>query len=114
MPNMVSTLSGFNVSARFVLVKKEIDDGDIVESSKVRPPLYFQGNMMPIHPKDLLVKPEGERRFKWWTMHTTLQLQVDDEIKDKDGLIYRVMNSSDWSQSGYYTYHIVQGPGPVA
>ena len=66
MPNMVTTLHGFEETMQFQLVKKTVVDFDIVESSKVIPPLWFEGVLQPIHPRDLLVKPEGERKFKWW------------------------------------------------
>lgn len=110
MPDMKTTLHGFEQNAIFEIVVKTVSGGDVVESSKVRPPLYFQGIFQPIHPKELLVKPEGERNFKWWRLITDMKLQNDWIIKDAKGTKYRVMTSSDWGISGYVAYDLTEGP----
>lgn len=111
MPNMVTTIFGLEQTIVFQLVEKTIVGMDLVETTKVRPELFFEGVIQPIHPKELLVKPEGERKFQWWNLITDLQLEVDQIIKDEKGSIYRVMSSNDWSQAGFYTYQLTEGPG---
>ena len=62
-------------------------------------------------PRDLLVKPEGERKFKWWVLLTDLDIAVDTVIKDQQGIQYRVMSSTDWRNAGYRQYDLTEGPG---
>lgn len=111
MPNMASTLMGFEQSIQFQLITKTVSDHDVVETSKVRPVLWFEGVLEPLNPRDLMVKPEGERKFKWWTLITDMVLPVDSVVKDDRSLVYRVMSSADWSQAGYHQYQLVEGPG---
>lgn len=111
MPNMISTIQRFEETMQFQIVKKTIVDGDLAEGSKVPVILWFEGMLQPLHPKELLVKSEGERKFKWWTLFTDLDLAVDWIVKDDQGKIYRVMNSSDWRAGGFVQYQLVEGPG---
>lgn len=111
MPNMQSVIFGFEETMQFQIVKKTVVDHDLVETSKVPIVLWFEGNLQPMHPRELLVKPEGERRFKWWTLFTDMDLEVDTIIKDRDGSEFRVMASSNWTQAGYQQYQLVEGPG---
>lgn len=111
MPSMASTLFGFEETLQFEIVVKTVVEGDIVETSNVKPRLFFEGVLQPMHPKELLVKSEGERKWKWWTLFTDMVLEVDTVIKDKGNIEYRVMASSDWQQAGYTQYQLVEGPG---
>lgn len=111
MPNVASAMRRFQETMQFQIVKKTVVDHDLVETSKIPVPLWFEGNLQPLHPHELLVKPEGERKFKWWTLYTDLVLTVDTVIKDQDGLIYRVMASSDWQDAGFTQYQLIEGPG---
>lgn len=111
MPNMSSTLAGFEETVVFEIVKTTVVDHDVVQTSKVAPTLYFEGVLLPITPQKLLVKPEGERKWKWWTLYTDLRLATDDIVKDEQGALYRVMSINDWRQAGYYQYELTEGPG---
>lgn len=111
MPNMMNVIRRFENTLQFQVVKKTIIDGDLAEASKVPVVLWFEGTLQPIHPRELMVKPEGERKFKWWTLLSDLQLNVDWIIKDQQGAIYRVMNTTDWRDAAFYTYQLIEGPG---
>lgn len=111
MPSMASTLAGFEETFQFQIVKKTVVDHDLVESSKVAPALWFEGVLQPVPPQKLLVKPEGERKWKWWQLYTDLELAVDTVIKDPEGILFRVMSITDWSQGDYFQYELVEGPG---
>lgn len=111
MPNMQTTIHGFEQSFQFQIVTKTVSDHDVVETSKIKPILWFEGNLQPLNPRELLVKSEGERKFKWWTLITDLVLAVDSVVKDDRGLQFRVMASSDWDEGGYHQYQLIEGPG---
>lgn len=111
IPSMADVLSGFEETIGFQIVKKTVVDHDLVETSKVVPPLYFEGVLQPIQPQKLIVKSEGERKFKWWTLFADMRLEPDYVVKDQQGLIYRVMSVTDWRQAGYFQYELIEGPG---
>lgn len=111
IPFVGSVIFGFEETLRFQIVKKTVVDHDLQESSKVPVPLYFEGNLQPLHPKELLVKPEGQRKWKWYTLFTDMRLEVDTVLIAEDGIKYRVMASSDWGPVGYTSYQLIEGPG---
>lgn len=111
MPSMASAIMGFEETMQFTIVNKQVVDHEISESSKTPVILWFEGNIQPLHSKELLVKPEGERKWKWWSLFTEMDLEVDTIIADRNGVQFRVMASNDWSQAGYQQYQLTEGPG---
>lgn len=109
MPNLSSAVRRFENTMQFQIVEKAIVDGDVVETSKAPVVLWFEGSVIPKHPRELAIKPEGQRKFKWWDLYTDLELVVDSVIKDQSGFTYRVMSSSDWDQSGFHIYELMEG-----
>lgn len=106
-PIMREALSGLVEQAQFALVKSTQENFDTVEA--VDATSYFLGSLQPIKPRSLLVKPEGWRRWKWYSLWTTQTLEVGDYVRDGAGLQYRVMSKNDWSQASYYEYELTQG-----
>lgn len=111
MPNVSSAIRHFEETLQFQIVKKTVTDGDLAETSEVKVPLWFEGALIPMNPRELLVKPEGERKFKWWTLFSDLDLKVDWIVKDEHGVLYRVMNTTDWRSAFYRQYQLIEGPG---
>lgn len=109
MPNLSNTVRRFEETMQFQIVNKAIVDGDVVETSKAPVILWFEGSLIPKNPRELVIKPEGQRKFKWWDLYTDLELKVDDVIKDIHGLTYRVMSSTDWEQAEYHMYELMEG-----
>lgn len=114
MPNVSTAIRRFEVTLQFQIVQKTVVDGDLAEASRVVPVLWFEGLLEPLNAQELMIKAEGERKFKWWSLFTDLEIEVDTVIKDQDGKIYRVMNSTDWMDSGYHQYQLKEGPGVSA
>lgn len=111
IPNLSNVIRRFEQTMQFQIVKKTVVDHDVEQTSFVRPPLWFEGTLQPLKETELLVKPEGERKFKWYLLFTDIIFDVDTVIKDMDGNVYRIMNSSNWADAGVSYYQIIEGLG---
>lgn len=109
MPNMLSTIQRFEDTMEFTLVRKTIIDGDVAEASKLPVKTFFEGTIQALHPRELAIKPEGERSFKWLTLWTDMKLATDDVVVDENGTQFRVMNNTDWRDGGYSQYQLIEG-----
>ena len=110
IPNLQNAVRRFEQTLQVELVKKTIIDGDVAESAQIPVPIFFEGTILPMHPRQLEVKPEGERAWKWWTLITDLVITTDTVVKDSHGTLFRVMSSTDWSDAEYRQYELVEGP----
>jgi hypothetical protein len=111
MPNLSNAVRRFEDTIQFQIVSKTVDDFGIDETSAVKPPLFFEGQLQPLHPRELMVKPEGQRQYKWWTLFTDLKLENDWIVKDEGGITYRVMSVTDWRAADFRTYQLIEGMG---
>lgn len=107
-PNMAEALWGTTNTIDFEIVNKTVSDHEVVEGAANI--VTFQGDIQPIPPQKLTIKPEGQRRWKWYTMRTTQEMSVDYIVQDPQGKQYRVMSVTDWHSYGYFEYELVQGP----
>lgn len=92
---------------QFKVIKKIPQDGELFE--KTIETVWFRGVFEPLPQRMLLVKPEGQRQWIWWTLWTTQCLDLDTIIRDKNGVEYRVMLENNWRNGGYRSYEITQG-----
>ncbi len=94
---------------QYAIVGKTADDFEVVEQKgKVA---YFDAVKQPLPARELRIKPEGQREWRWWALWSTQPLKLDDMVADEDGNQYRVMKQSDWDKiGGYFEYHITEGP----
>lgn len=106
LPIMSDAFSGLTDQIQFAIINSNKDDFDIVETIKAVN--YFQGNLQPMHPRRLAIKPEGERRWKWWQLWTRQDIPVGNYVRDVQGRTFKVMASSDWSEADYREYELIQ------
>lgn len=107
--NVTDALWGLTDTAQFAVIRKEAVDGEVVETKADID--YFQGALQPLPARKLLIKPEGQRSWNWWSMWTERKLKLDDEVEDAEGLRYRVMSMSNWNPNGgYFEYDLAQEP----
>lgn len=106
LPNVQGALADWFQKLTFVKMKKEIVNFSVAETPV---PYSFMGVRQPMSPRQLMIKPEGERSWDWQTIHAypDLILENDDRIFF-GGVPYRVMNKSDWKEYGYVEYQIVR------
>lgn len=94
----------------FTLVQTAAVDFEAIDTPQRD--IYFDGMLQPMKPRDLLIKPEGERKWKWWMLFTEQELQPGNILQDESGSSYRVMSTVRWDLAGYRGYEIIQAPFP--
>jgi hypothetical protein len=91
-------------------VTKSIENFQLVERKRS---IEFRGVIAPLSPRQLEIKSEGQRAWRWQEIHakSDLSLKPDDEVIFKCNR-YRVMAVHDWSDYGYYRYEIAEAFTP--
>lgn len=105
---MSEVVDSFSESIKFACIGKTTEDFEVIENTN--DVIEFDGVMQPLPARKLVIKPEGQRSWKWWTLWTETLLNLDDVVRDDDGRQFRVMTQSDWRKGGYLEYEIAQGP----
>ncbi|MBO7735904.1 MAG: hypothetical protein J6S67_25265 [Methanobrevibacter sp.] len=106
LPNVSEVLPDWFQDLTFDVVTKTVVNYEIVESLTT---IHTQGVRQPMAAQQLVIKPEGQRGWKWETIHCLpdVKLNVDDIIIF-DGVKYRVMSRWNWAEYGYLEYEICQ------
>jgi hypothetical protein len=108
IPDVSEALWDLTDAIEFRLVKKEAVDFQSKETLLDSEP--FQGTLVPVPPTDLMVKPEGQRAWQWWTLFTIMDLIPGAEVTTGDGKQFKVMSHLDWGS--VKAYEMVQMPIP--
>ena len=106
MPNMSTTLTGWEIPLELEIIKQAINDGDAVKSVQK---VQFMGVWQPMKTEDLQLLPEGQRSWDWYWIHAksgTLNLQTQDKIIF-NGRRYKVMKIKDYSLNGFIEYNVI-------
>jgi hypothetical protein len=110
-PDMSGALWGLMEPMQFNVVTTTVVDGEAIETPSNQ--IVFDGVLQPLSPRLLWIKPEGERKWKWWTLFTAQDLDLDNILQDEQGLQYRVMKEWDWRSADFQEYEIIQAPFPA-
>lgn len=108
---MSSAFWNWTEPIQFNLVSRAAVDYEAIETLETQ--TVFDGVVEPLKPRDLLIKSEGERKFKYWNLWTEQELKPDDIVQDEQGAQYRVTQKSDWRSGDYQQYEIMQTPNPA-
>lgn len=113
LPNVSGALRDLYQTMTFTVLTKTIVGGEVVEQPN---PVTFQGVVQSLSNRQLLLKPEGQRAWTYYTLHAdpVLTLQVDDVVVWL-GKQTRVTARKDFTLYGYVYYELVQdwtGAGP--
>ena len=111
IPNVADALNGFMQSLEVRLIKKTMVDGEMVETGQLPVVIRINGCLQPMPGRNLLVKPEGQRQWKWWELYTAEDIPLDSEVVDPYGVGLRVMQRGNW-MAGYFKYELAEGPVP--
>lgn len=115
LPNFSDAIGNWFQLLVFEQVVKTIVNFVVVETTT---PITFQGYVQTFTPRQLMMKPEGQRLWKWKsiTCYPGVPLKPDDVVL-YENIQYRVMESIDYKQYGYHIYNIVEdftGSGPAS
>lgn len=107
LPNVFDGIRDWVSPMQFQQITKTMQiNGEVKETSV---PVNFTGMIQPLEPRELRLKPEGQRAWSWYLLYAdiSLILQVDD-IVTWNGKQTRVMKRENWPQQGFVLYHLVQ------
>lgn len=106
LPQMGEVLVSWFQNLTFDLITKTIVDYEVKETKTT---VSTKGVRQPMSAQQLAIKPEGQRSWRWETLHCLpdIKLKIDD-IVIFDGVEYRVMQKWNWPEYGYYEYHICE------
>lgn len=113
VPDVSGAMQDYFQPMTFETVGKVVNGFQVIETGTS---ISFQGIIQPFSPRQLLLKPEGQRAWSWYFVHalTGLDLSVDDVMLFHSKQ-YRVMAKKDETLYGYLEYHLVTdytGAGP--
>lgn len=114
IPNMSDALLDWYQDMQFNKVTKTMAVGKVQEEMVL---VNFRGIINPFTGRQLYLKPEGERKWKWHEIFSdaALVLKPDDVVQYKNTQ-YRVMWVGDYRIYGYMQYHVIEdytGVGPT-
>lgn len=106
LPDMSPALSGLLQPVTFILISKANINGLVQEIQTV---INTRAVRQPFSAQKLSIRPEGQRAWRWETIHATVDLilKPDDRIL-WDGIYFRVMDKYDYKEYAYVQYDIVQ------
>jgi len=109
LPDMSDALFDFGDPISLGLIAKTAVDFESQETFTVLKSIY--GVKTPTPARELLLLPEGERQFKYWTFYSDdTSVPLDSYLQDEEGLQYRVTDYEDWGASGFRKYQLQQVP----
>jgi hypothetical protein len=106
LPKLNTAIGAWSQCLKFDCIHKSIENFQVIERHRA---VNFKGVIAPLSPRQLEIKPEGQRAWRWFEVHATADLEIkpDDEVVHKC-VRYRVMAVHDWSDYGYFRYEIAE------
>jgi hypothetical protein len=114
MPDMRAPLRGIGRRVTGQVIKQVVVDGEAKQEGQNL--LRASVVLTPLDPREILIKPEGQRKWKWWKASSAVELNIGwFLIPDHDHLIkYEIMTLADWGQARVYLYDFVETPRELA
>ena len=105
MPTMRSTIMGYMRPLGLTKIVKTVTDFQTVETEI---PIAANGTWQPFSFEQLSIRPEGERSWRWFMVHTTADvILLTDDLIVRYGTRYRVMMRGDYQDNAFVEYHVV-------
>jgi hypothetical protein len=106
LPNMSETIKTWFQDLTFKRITKSIVNFQAVETTTT---ITTKGVRQPFTAQQLKVKPEGQRAWRWETLHCLSDVVLNpDDIVEFNSIRYRVIEKKDYTEYGYIEYEIVQ------
>jgi hypothetical protein len=110
MPNLRQALKGIGRRVSVQIIKQQVVDFEAVQTGidTERATLV----MVPSPARKIAIKPEGQRKWKWWEVRTGTRLELGWYLKaDRDsGKLYEVMEDESIPQTRVYAYQLAEAP----
>lgn len=105
MPQVADTFTGWEVPLTLVKITQSIVEGDVVTTET---PINFMGVIQPLRMEDLLTKPDGQRSWNYYWIHTKSELpfQTADKIVFKD-VRYKITAIKDYGLNGFKELEVI-------
>lgn len=106
MPQMDSTLQGWQVPLTLIKITQNIVEGDL-QTTETQ--IKFQGVWQPFSMQQLALLPEGQRSWSHYWLHLKSGI-LDLKTADKfifEGHRYKVIELKDYHLNGFIEYHVV-------
>ena len=114
VPNISSAIQGWMQPLTFETLVTTV--GPTFESISVPTTVATRGVWQPQTPQSIQMKPEGQRAWKWFTLHAEIGLILSiDDVVLYQAVQYRVKTKTDYSLYGYVQYELIDdftGSGP--
>lgn len=107
MPQMNTTLFGWEQALELVKVVQSVIEGDL---STQYINVQFKGVVQPLRDEQLSLLPEGQRSWEWIWIHavaSSLNLETADKVIFQNKT-YKVTSKKDYSLNGYVEYQLVR------
>lgn len=107
MPQMNTTLFGWEQALELVKVVQSVIEGDL---STQYINVQFKGVVQPLRDEQLSLLPEGQRSWEWIWIHAvagSLNLETADKVIFQHKT-YKVTSKKDYSLNGYVEYQLVR------
>lgn len=111
IPNVGSAIRGLGRPVELQVVKVTVEDHEAVETIKAA--FVVRGVLHPSRSQSLVVKPEGQRDWKYWDFFVRehrQSLSLGWSLFDSNGRLFRVMDVEDWTQGGFCKYALAERP----
>lgn len=106
VPDLSTALDNWYQPMTFGIITKVVSDFQVIESVV---DTQFMGVWQPLTGRELMMKPEGQRAWSWWLLHSELALDLKvDDIVIYLTKQYRVMAKKNYSLEKFQEYHLVE------
>jgi hypothetical protein len=107
MPQQRASIGRWAQRMTFTLRTQSIIDDGLVNYTEED--ITFRGVLQPLAPKEIMLKPEGQRAWTWLRLQcfSKTRFNVNDQVT-YNGTLYKIMAESDYTLSGSREYHVVR------
>ncbi len=108
VPQINAAFCGWGSVLQLVKITQQVIDGLVQDIAHQIP---FHGIVQPLSPKQIALKPEGERAWTWLQVHIQASSPVKIDTNDRfiyNCCKYKVMGRLDYAANNYIELHAVQ------
>ncbi len=114
LPDVSSAFLNWFQPMIFLKIVKTILNFELVETATA---IEFRGVWQPLSTHAVNYKPEGQRHWKWFQVHTDTAIDLSpDEVITYQGNQYRIKGNMNYDEYGYIKYELIEdftGSGPT-